>query len=56
MFAMATKRKYKSGAYEAIHSAAEALEKVGAISESTVREFDASCLSVPEPLAPKQIK
>lgn len=53
---MATKRKYKSDAFEAIHSAADALHKVGAISKSTMRDFDASCLSVPEPLEPKQIK
>ena len=53
---MATKRKYKSGAFEAIHSAAESLQKVGAISKSTMRDFDASCLSVPEHLEPKQIK
>ena len=46
---MATKRKYKSDAFEAIYSAAEALHKVGAISKSTMRDFDASCLSVPEP-------
>ena len=53
---MAAKGKYKSNAFEAIHSAAEALHKVGAISKSTMRDFDASCLSVPEPLEPKQIK
>ncbi len=53
---MATKRNYKSDAFEAIHSAAEALHKVGAISKSTMRDFDASCLSVPEALDPKQIK
>lgn len=53
---MATKRKYKSRAFDAIHSAAGALQKVGAISKSTMRDFDASCLSVPEPLDPAQIK
>lgn len=53
---MTTKRKYKSDAFEAIHSAAEALHGVGAISKSTMRDFDASCLSIPEPLNPKQIK
>ena len=53
---MATRRKYESDAFEAIHSAAAALHKVGAISKSTMRDFDASCLCVPEPLEPKQIK
>jgi putative transcriptional regulator len=48
---MATKRKHKSDAFEAIHSAAEALHKVGAISKRTMRDFDVSCLSVPEPLS-----
>ena len=53
---MATRRQYKSDAFEAMHSAAQALRKVGAISKSTMRDFDASCLSVPKPLEPKQIK
>ncbi|MDQ2667537.1 MAG: DNA-binding transcriptional regulator [Gemmatimonadota bacterium] len=53
---MATRRKYKSDAFEAIHSAAAALHKVGAISKSTMRDFDASCLSVPTSLEPRQIK
>jgi len=53
---MATKRKYKSDAFEAIHSSATALRKVGAISKRTMRDFDEAALSVPEPLAPAQIK
>lgn len=53
---MATKRKFKSDAFEAIHTSAEALHKVGAIGKNTMRTFDASCLSVPTPLDPRQIK
>ncbi len=53
---MTTKRKFKSDAFEAMHSSATAPHKVGAISKSTMRGFDASCLSVPEPLDPQQIK
>lgn len=53
---MATKRKFKSDAFEAIHSAAEALHEVGAISKSTMRCFGVSCPSVPAPLEPRQIK
>jgi len=53
---MVTKRKYKSDAFEAIHSSATALRKVGAISKRTMRDFDEAALSVPEPLAPAQIK
>ena len=53
---MTKKLKFKSDAFEAIYSAAEALHKVGAITKRTMRDFDASSLSVPKPLAPKQIK
>lgn len=53
---MATQRKFKSDAFQAIHSAAAALHTVGAISKDTMRDFDASCLSVPAPLEPRQIK
>ena len=50
------KRKYKSDAFEAIHSSASALYKVGAISKDTMRSFDTSCLAAPESLKPRQIK
>lgn len=50
------KRKYKSSAFEAIHSAAEGLYKVNAISKETMREFDESCLVTPHEFNPKQIK
>lgn len=53
---MATKRKYKSDAFEAIHGAANALHRVGAISKTTLREFDESCLAATEEIAPQQIK
>jgi putative transcriptional regulator len=53
---MTTKRRFKSDAFEAIHSSAQALLRVGAIEKATMREFDESCLSVPVPLEPRQIK
>ncbi|MCZ8205236.1 DNA-binding transcriptional regulator [Gemmatimonas sp.] len=53
---MATKPKYKSDAFEAIHSAASALHRAGAIGKTTMRQFDDAALSAPEPLAPVQIK
>lgn len=53
---MATRRKYKSDAFEAIHTAAAALHQVGAIGKVTMRHFDEAALSAPEPLAPAQIK
>ena len=51
-----TSRRHKSPAFRAIHSAASALLKVGAISKATMREFDESCLTTPAALAPRQIK
>ncbi len=53
---MTTKLKFKSDAFEAIHSSAQALFKVGAISKATLRDFDVSCVSVPTEIAPQQIK
>jgi putative transcriptional regulator len=53
---MATKRKFKSDAFEAIHSSATALQKVGAIDKTTMRGFDEACLTAPPTLKPEQIK
>jgi putative transcriptional regulator len=53
---MATSPKYKSDAFEAIHTAAAALHQVGALGNTTMRHVDAAALSAPEPLAPAQIK
>ncbi len=53
---MATNRKYKSDAFEAIHSSALGMYRAGTIDQATMREFDASCLSVPAAMEPKRIK
>lgn len=53
---MTTRRKYKSDAFEAIHSAAQGMLRSGTIDKSTMRSFDASCLAVPAPIEPRQIK
>ena len=53
---MATKPKFKSDAFEAIHSSASAMYKVGAINKTTMRSFDASCVATPPSLKPEQIK
>jgi putative transcriptional regulator len=53
---MATKRRYKDDMSEAIHSSASALFKIGAMDKATMRHFDESCLSVPAPIEPQQIK
>jgi putative transcriptional regulator len=52
----ATKTKYKSDAFEAIHTSASALLKIGAISKTTMRSFDENCLAQPAEIKPQQIK
>ncbi|MEO6291942.1 MAG: DNA-binding transcriptional regulator [Burkholderiaceae bacterium] len=46
----------KSDAFEAIHTSANALHKIGAIDKTTMRSFDTSCLAVPVEIEPEQIK
>jgi putative transcriptional regulator len=53
---MPRKPKYKSDAFEAIHSSASAMFRVGALDASTMREFDEACLSVPASMEPARIK
>jgi putative transcriptional regulator len=51
---MTTKKTYKSDAFEAIHSSASALHKIGAIDKTTMRSFDTSCLAVPVEIEPRE--
>jgi putative transcriptional regulator len=51
-----SKKTYKSDAFEAIHSSAEALYRTGVINKATMRNFDTSCLSVPPTIAPQEIQ
>jgi len=53
---MATKRKYKSDAFESIHSTASAFHSVGVIDKATMRHFDESCLAVTPEIKPADIK
>jgi putative transcriptional regulator len=53
---MTRKPKYKSDAFEAIHSAASGMVRAGTIDKTTMRRFDESCLTVPPPIEPAQIK
>lgn len=53
---MTSKRKYKSDAFEAIHSAASGMYKVGTIDKATMRHFDETCLSKTVEFAPQDIK
>jgi len=50
------KTKFKSDAFEAIHSSASALREIGAIDKATMRSFDNACISLPPQYKPKQIK
>lgn len=53
---MAAKSKFKSDAFEAIHSSASAMYHVGAIDKATMRSFDEACLTAPSPISPREIK
>ena len=53
---MTRNRKYKSDAFEAIHSSAAGMYRAGTIDKATMRQFDESCLSVPASMGPQRIK
>lgn len=53
---MKAKSKFKSDAFQAIHSSASALYKIGAIDKTTMREFDLCCLESPKRIKPSEIK
>jgi putative transcriptional regulator len=50
------KRKFRSEISEAVHSAVEGMYRAGTIDQATMRRFDESCLVIPGPLEPRQIK
>jgi putative transcriptional regulator len=50
-----TRSKYRSDALEAAHKTAAGLHRIGIIDRATMREFDASCLTPVQALAPKDI-
>jgi putative transcriptional regulator len=53
---MKTNSKFKSDAFEAIHSAVSGMHRAGTIDKATMRRFDESCLSVPDQMEPARIK
>ena len=53
---MTTKSKFKSPAFEAIHSAASGLFRVDATLQETMRNFDKACLNSMDDLQPLEIK
>jgi putative transcriptional regulator len=50
-----TKKKFRSAIAEAAHETASGLHRIGLLGAKTMREFDASCLTIIEPLTGKQI-
>jgi putative transcriptional regulator len=53
---MTATRKFKSDAFEAVHSAAAGMYRAGTIDKATMRDFDETCLAVTPPIAPAEIK
>jgi putative transcriptional regulator len=53
---MKKNRKYKSDAFEAIHSTIAGMVRAGTIDTTTMRSFDESCLATPAPIKPHQLK
>jgi putative transcriptional regulator len=53
---MPVKPKFKSDAFEAIHSSASGMFRAGTINKATMRHFDKTCLTVPTAFAPADIK
>ena len=53
---MTAKTKFKSPAFEAIHSAAAGLYSVDAIAQETRRSFDETCISRVSDFQPGEIK
>jgi putative transcriptional regulator len=49
-------KTYKSDAFAAIHETASGLHNAGAISKSTMREYEEICLSPVKKLSPEEIK
>jgi putative transcriptional regulator len=50
------KPRYRSDRQAVLHKTAEALHRVGAFDKATMREFDASCLTLVEELSAKEIQ
>ena len=53
---MTAKTKFKSPAFEAIHSAAAGVYSVDAIAQETMRSFDETCISRVSDFQPGEIK
>ena len=49
-------RSYRSEAFAAIHETMESMQRVGAISKLTMREFDEACIDPVKDLKPTEIR
>lgn len=49
-------KQYRSQVMASVHETAGGLEKAGAISKRTLREFDELCLTAIKPLPPQKIR
>jgi putative transcriptional regulator len=53
---MTATRKFKSDAFEAIHSAVAGMERASTTDKATMRDFDETCLAITPAIAPAAIK
>ena len=53
---MTTKRKFRSPIAEAVHEGIAGLHRLGLVDKTTMREFDARCLTEIEPLSARDIQ
>lgn len=53
---MAAKSKFKTDAFEAVHSAVSGMHRASTIDKATMRHFDELCLDTPPALTPNEIK
>ena len=51
-----SRKAFRSEAFASIHATASALHRVGVVDKTTMRAFDAACLTVPVAIEPAQIK
>ena len=56
MIAKAKSKRAESLILASVHEAAAGLHRIGLVDKSTMREFDALCLTPVEPMAPEEIR
>ena len=53
---MPAKPRFKSDAFEAIHSNVSGMVRAGTVGKATMRHFDATCLTAPNAFGPADIR